>query len=228
MRLRKEADERRQGGPSGQGQPQNPNVPQYQAPGHFQGQPIDVEQEQPLSPQQRRSAQQKAAMAQAAAKMAQDAASMAQNAAEMARQAAELAARAVDLPWDGPSPPTQAFFNTARGHGSSHIAPMVPQPPQQIDQPIENYQSQFPASEQPKRKRKSRASGQEASGAGGGRPVAAMAPNPGAGPETLGPHGLNDYQVQLMLLERQDRKKKQLMDAKQQRRSGEGSGSGGA
>jgi hypothetical protein len=209
----------RQGGPSGQGPLQNPTVTQSQAPGH---QPIDVEQEELLSKQQQLSAQQKAALAQGAAKLAEDAASMAGKAAEMARQAAEMAARAADLPWDGPSAPAaQPFFNMAPGYGSSNrtlIPPQPPQQPQHIDQPMENYKSQFPVTEGPNKRTNSRASGQEAGGSSS-QPAAAIAPNPVPQPDGTG------YQNPLMVPEQQNTKKPLAGGAEGQQQSGEGSGS---
>jgi hypothetical protein len=212
----------RQDGPSGQGQPQNPTVAQSQAPARSQDQPIDVEQEGPLPQQRQRPTQQKAALAQAAAKLAQDAASMAGQAAEMARQAAEMAARATDLPWDGPCTPViQPFFNMAPGYGSPNqtlIPPQQRQQPQHIDQPMENYQSEFPVAERSKRKRKSRASEQEAGGSGS-PPAVAIAPNPVVQP------GGKDYQQQLLHLEQQNKKRLLTRAAERQHQSGEGSGS---
>jgi len=223
LRLLREHDDRMQGNAA------EPGPSQYSAPGQSQDQPINIEQKDPQSQQQRRTTQQKVALAQAAARMAQDAASMAGQAAEMARQAADMAARATDQPWDGlpPPPPVQQVFDTFPKRGPSNFTPIPPQPPRQIDQPMENYQSQFPAAEAPKRKRKSRASAQEAGG-GRSRPMAAIAPNPVYRPEDRAPLGNNDYQLQSMHLEQQNKKRLLTESHARQKQSGDGSGTSGA
>lgn len=211
-----------------QGNAAEPGPSQYSAPGQSQEQPVNIEQEDPQSQQQRRTTQQKVALAQAAARMAQDAASMAGQAAEMARQAADMAARAADQPWDDLlPPPVQQIFNMFPRPGPSNFTPIPPQPPRQIDQPMENYQSQFPAIEAPKRKRKSRASAQEASGSSN-RPMAAIDLNPVYRPENRAPLGNDDYQVQLMHLEQQNKKRLLTKSQTRQKQSGEGSGAPGA
>jgi hypothetical protein len=219
LRLLREHDDRMQGNAA------EPGPSQYSAPGQSQDQRVNIEQEDPQSQQQRRTTQQKVVLAQAAARMAQDAASMAGQAAEMARQAADMAARAADQPWDGLlPPPVQQVFHTFLKPGPSNFTPIPPQPPRQIDQPMENYQSQFPAAEAPKRKRKSRASAQEASGSSN-RPMAAIAPSPVYRPENSAPLGNDDYQLRL---EQQNNKRLLTKSQTRQKQSGEGSGTSGA
>jgi hypothetical protein len=171
--------------------------------GSSQHQPSNVEQEEQQSLQKKVFAHQIFRMATQATQMAQDAADIAQRAADMAQEVSNMAARAAGIHFYEPPPPADPAHVSPR---SQFIQPQTPQP---LDQPIENYQSQFSVAEGGRGKRKKRASGHEA--AGSSRPVAALAPsrNP-VRPEALGtPLSLQDYQTQLMLLE-QAKKKREI------------------
>lgn len=143
---------------------------------------------------------------QQAAQLVQHAASMAQNAAEISQQAAKMAEQAARL--SSMTPAGQLVIGNQNGSDTAAMrTPIQAQPPHPLDQPMENYRSQFPVSAGGQRNRKKRATPQQASG--GSRSAVATALNPAPLSTELNPSFI-DFQRQLMLLEAQKKQMERL------------------